>query len=227
MIIKEFESFYNAMLPAQVNDDGAFAWFSGIPHPLFNAVMHINEEVETIISQAPPGIPLSFWVHRENKTANLAEALLQKGFQPAIRCPLMTWRVEPISSPPAVIVPADMEVFHRILGLDGAVKEGFAKLLGNIEAENYLISLEGKPVGTGTLFPKGKNGGIFNVATLPEYQKRGCGKAMTRFLMHRAATLGLEKLLLLSTPLAEKLYSDLGFTPVLEIDMYLNIVKKI
>lgn len=229
MVLYEFENFYEAMHPAVVNNSEAFAWFSGLPHPLFNAVMHLHDEaqVDALISKAPTGIPIAFWVHSQNKAQTLAATLTQKGFQPVIKCPLMSWAVEPVPLPSAEIVQADMGVFHQILAttlhMDEALKEGFSKLLAGTEAENYLIYLNGTPVGTGTLLPRRKNGGIFNLATLPEYQNRGCGRAMTQFLMNRAADLELQNLILLSSPQAEKLYSSLEFTCSLEVEIYVSL----
>lgn len=231
--LQEFENFYETMMPAKEKSKESFAWFSGIPHPLFNTVMHLTikhnlgDKVEALISEAPKGIPLSFWVHSQNESSGLVEVLKEKGFQSIATCPLMTWNVKPMNLPKCTIEIADLEIFHHILAttfqFDEAVKEGFAKLLENAEAENYLIYHEGQPVGTGTLIPNGKTGGIFNIATLPKYQKKGFGQSMMQFLMVRASTLGLEKLILLSSPLAEKLYSDLAFTKCFDIEIYARL----
>ena len=136
----------------------------------------------------------------------------------------MTWVVKPMALPNYQIETANLDIFHNLLSAiflyDEEVKEGFAKLLENVDAENYLINLDGKPVGTGTLISNGKIGGIFNIATLPEYQKRGCGRSMMQFLMNRASVIGLKKLVLLSSPIAEKLYSNLEFTKCFNIEIY-------
>lgn len=229
-ILQEFEKFYDAMMPAQEKSNESFAWFSGLPHPLFNAVMHLtinknlDNKVDSLISVAPKDIPLSFWVHNQNQSMELIEVLKEKGFQSIIICPLMTWDVKPLSIPQHEIEVANLEIFHHLLAtnfhLDDAMKEGFAQLLENAAAENYLIYHEGQPVGTGTLTSNGKIGGIFNISILPKYQKRGYGRAMMQFLMNRASMLGLEKLILLSSPVAEKLYADLEFTKCFDIEIY-------
>jgi len=229
-VLQEFEHFYNALKPAQENTPKCFAWFSGIPHPLFNAVMHLKSDknlvarVDALISQAPTGVPLSFWVHSQNASTTLTKVLSEKGFRPLIVCPLMTWSVRPIALPSSVIKPAHLEIFNHILAtvyhFDEVVKEGFSTLIDNRKAEHYLIHLDDRPVGTGTIITNGETAGVFNMATLPEYQKRGCGRTMTQFLMKRAFDLGLKKLVLLSSPIAENLYSDLGFTKCFDIAIY-------
>lgn len=229
-ILQEFENFYEAMMPAQKNSKQSFAWFSGIPHPLFNAVMHlrVNHDlenvVEALISEAPRNTPLSFWIHNQNKSSGLVEVLKGKGFQSILTCPLMTWNVEPTCLPKNEIKIGNLEIFHNLLAtifhLDEVVKKGFAKLLENVEAENYLIYHDRQPAGIGTLVSNGKIGGIFNIGTLPEFQRKGCGRAMMQFLMKRASILGIEKLILLSSPLAEKLYLELGFTKCFDVEIY-------
>ncbi len=218
--LQELENFYHMMHPAQENTEEAFAWFTGLPHPLFNAVMHLKEEKKIDHFIAPH---ISFWVEGENA---LSAALKKRGFQAVMSCPLMTWQTASLPAPNQTIAPADAE-FHSIVAktfqFDQTVKEGFAKLVANVEAENYLIYAEGKPVGTGTLIPNGKTGGIFNLAVLPEYQRRGLGRAMMQFLMHRAAKLHLEKVVLLSSPIAEKLYASLGFTKSTALDIYISL----
>lgn len=228
--LQEFEKFYDLMLPAQENSEESFVWFSGLPHPLFNAIMHLktnenlNGKIETLISHAPKDIPLSFWAHSQNGSNNLTKILKEKGFHAIATCPLMTWTVKPIASTNNHIEIADEKTFHHILSItnhfDEILKEGLAKLMENVEAENYIIYHENQPIGTGTLIPNGKIGGIFNIAILPEYQKRGYGRAMMLFLMNRASILKLEKLVLLSSPVAEKLYLELEFIKCLDIEFY-------
>lgn len=229
----ELENFYDILMPAQEKGQESFAWFSGIPHPLFNAVMHLktdknlSDKADALISQAPRDIPLSFWAHDQNGSNELIRILKEKGFQPIGTCPLMIGSVKPVAASDYQIEVANLEIFHHLLAknfhFDEPVKKGFAKLLKNVmEAENYLIYHQGQPVGTGTLIPKGKTGGIFNISTLPEYQKKGCGRAMMQFLMNRAFMLGLDKLVLLSSPEAERLYSGLEFTKCFDIEIYVR-----
>ncbi len=230
--LQEFENFYDAMLPAEEKSEEAFVWLSGIPHPFFNAVMHVaastdvTSKVDLLLSH---NRPLSFWIHSENKATGLVDILTKRGFAPVLTYPLMTWQVQQTEQqtelPQAQIAVADWEIFHDILAvsfqLDTEVKKQYAQMLEHVEAEHYLLYLDGRAVCTGTLIVRGKMGGIFNIATLPEYQQRGCGRSMMQFLMHRAAQLELDQLILLSSPVGKRLYSSLGFTTCLDIELYL------
>lgn len=229
-ILKTFENCYDAMIPAQEKSEEAFAWFSGVRYPILNAVMHllcqgeVADKVDSLLAKAPSDLPLSFWLHPYNQAEGLIDILKERGFQYAITCPIMSWKVEPISSPSFDIRPADMEIFHRIFAIaseiDDSIKEEFANMMKKFDLENYLVYLDGKPVCTATFFVNGKTGAIFNMATLPEYQKKGCASAMTQFLMHRAYALGLKEVVLLSSPPAEKIYSRLGFQKAFDIEIY-------
>jgi GNAT superfamily N-acetyltransferase len=142
--------------------------------------------------------------------------------------PLMTWPVPPMAplkfdSRPD-IRPADMRIFHHITSIafqfDEVMQERYAALVDKINSENYLIHLDGKPVGTGLLFSTGGIGGIFNIGILPEYEGKGCARAMMQFLKYRAYQIGLKRFLLLGSPVAEALYTDLEFKKAFDIEIY-------
>lgn len=175
---------------------------------------------------SPAGHPVSFWVHPGIRAEGLAEILKKKGFAPIITCPLMAWPIRPIRTPEWDIRPAkkDMGIFNQITSLvfhfDEQTKQKYANNLKTYDSENYLFFVNNEPIATGTLFSNRGVGGIFNIAVLPDHQKKGYGRAMMEFLMQRANELYLKQLVLLSSPVAEKLYKNLEFEKVFEIEMY-------
>jgi len=226
-----FETCYEKLYPATENSDEAFAWFSDIPHPLFNAVMHLSckdvrAKIDALIEKVPANNPISFWVHPVNQAEGLVEILNEKGFAPIITCPLMTWPVAPIKALEYDIrfVEENRDPFNRITGeafhLDGIILQKYSNILETMDLEKYLLFINDEPVATGVLCPHGDIGGIFNIAVLQEHQKNGYGRAMMTFLMHRGNELGLKQLVLMSSPVAEKLYSDLGFEKIFDIEIY-------
>ncbi len=229
-ILRDFEQFYHTIHPAKENSDQAFFWYSGIKHPLFNAVMHLRQAknaedpIDRILQEAPKDAPVSFWLHPCNDDAGLKERLIVRGFKPMIACPLMTWACRPITKNAAEIRPGSGESFHETLAaafqFDEAVKEGDAKMMEGASAEHHEIFCQNIPVGTGTLFCRGKIGSLFNISVRPDWQQRGLGTSLTRFLMAKAAAKGIEELHLLSSPQAEKMYGKLGFKTLFEIEMY-------
>jgi len=237
-VLKLFESFYDAMKPAEENSQRAFVWLTDIPHPLFNAVMHlscaqVSTTVDALIEKTASRTPLSFWVHPYNRAQGLIETLKERDFAPVITCPLMVWSARPVTVAESDIRPAngDWEAFNQIIRtafhFNELVKDRYAALLEKCPIENYLIYLGGKPVGTGSLFPYGQKGGIFNIATLAEYEGRGCARSMMQFLMHRAHQLGIQQLVLLSSPKAEGLYRSLEFKKIVDIDIYTVSIDRV
>jgi GNAT superfamily N-acetyltransferase len=220
-IIKSLENCYQIMTPAYKDDAKVFAWFTEIPHPLFNIITrfsyknNIAEKISELMDKAPANTALSFWNHPFKQ--KMKSTLTNLGFQPMGSFAAMRWPVSQTQVTPMEIYPAymDMRIFQQIIAilfdLDEDVVAGWIRLLQNGEQESYLVCLHGNPIGTGTLFMTNGTGVIFNIATLPQFQKQGAGRAMMLYLMHRANVLGLKELVLQSSPMAEKLYTNLGF----------------
>lgn len=230
----QFEQFYDKIWPAQEKTSESFVWFSGIPHFLFNAVMHLScdpsklrHKVDELIKRAPSRCPLSFWVHPYGDQQDaLVQYLKEYHFEHATTCPLMKWSVKQTSNPKYEIHLADLEAFGSIIGqayrIEKEVEEKFTDLMKKCDAESYLLFWEGQPVNTGTLFSDKQTGAIFNIATLPTFEKRGFACAMMQFLMYRSQQLGLQEVLLLSSPAAEQFYASLGFQKIFNIEMYVR-----
>lgn len=225
--LKQYEIFYEMIKPAKENSKEAFAWFSDIPHWLFNAIMYLScedtkKKVDELITKAPVGNPLSFWLHPLNQAKGLKEILHERGFGSIITCPLMSWPVSSITTKNEDIRLADLNAFFEILSrvyqLDEPTKKEFKKIMKHLESENYVIYQEGVPVGTATLLIKGASGGVFNDATLDD--RREASSNMMQFLMKRSYDLGLKELIVLSSPEAEELYRNLGFKKTLDIEIY-------
>jgi N-acetylglutamate synthase-like GNAT family acetyltransferase len=229
-VLKQLEELYDLLIPATENSHEAFAWFSGVPHPLFNAVMHLSckgaleAKIEALLKQAPKNKPISFWSHPYNNADGLDESLIQRGFAEVITCGLMAWEVKPRKEPDLTIERADKKTFNDILAevnhFDGIVKKAFCDLLEHPQLENYLVRHEEKAAGVGSLFYHGQAGGIFNLSTLEAHQRKGCARAMMQFLMNRANELDLKQVVLLSAPISADLFRSLGFVKVCDIKIF-------
>ena len=81
-------------------------------------------------------------------------------------------------------------------------------------AKHYLAYVEGKPVGTTTLFSLKKTGGIFNVGTLKDYRRRGIGTTLTVHALKESIEEGNDLHTLQTTKggNTEQLYKEIGFT---------------
>jgi N-acetylglutamate synthase len=78
----------------------------------------------------------------------------------------------------------------------------------------YVGRVDGKPVSTAIGFRQGDAVGIFNVATRPEYRRRGYGTAFTARALSDGFKSGATFGWLQSSPLGESLYRRMGFRQV-------------
>lgn len=90
--------------------------------------------------------------------------------------------------PPDFLRTADHAALHPLIARDG----------GGIVAAALAYDLAG-------------DCGIYNVETVVRARRRGFGTAVTAAQLHRARDRGCETASLQSTPMAERLYSALGF----------------
>ncbi len=81
--------------------------------------------------------------------------------------------------------------------------------------------LEGEPVSTAATVIGGGAVGVYNVATMPEHQKRGYGETVMRHAVAEAQQRhGIERTILQSTPAGHHLYERMGFRTVTNVAVY-------
>lgn len=224
-MLTAIEHYFSSMMSPTVDSETEYVWFSGLNHPIYNSVIRCthSDRVDSILKKAPKNVPISFWTPPQSDA--LVEILKERGFEKLVTCPEMHWAVKAIDLPKAKIERVHQnDEFYRILlsvnGFDEPLSGEVKKLLMRTPVEDYLIYDEGRPVGTAALYVEGKIGVIFNVAVLPEVQKKGYGSAIMQYVMHRANELGLKSLFLHSSPVAVKMYKSLGFEQNSELQIY-------
>ena len=89
-----------------------------------------------------------------------------------------------------------------------------------IPRQRYLGTLYGEPVATSTLFSGAGVAGLYHVATLPQARGKGIGSAISLVAMQDARWLGHRTATLISTPVGINIYSQLGFKPLEQYELY-------
>jgi len=85
----------------------------------------------------------------------------------------------------------------------------------------YVGYANGEPVSTAAIVMGGGAMGVYNVATLPAFQRRGYGEAVMRAALADArARCGIEHVLLQSNPAGYQLYERMGFRTVARVAVY-------
>jgi ribosomal protein S18 acetylase RimI-like enzyme len=101
--------------------------------------------------------------------------------------------------------------FHEVFDHD-TVWQGF---------EAYVGYVEGEPVSTTAVVKGGGALGVYNVATLPAWQRRGYGETVMRHALADARSRhGLPRTILQSTPAGLRLYERMGFHTVTRVGVY-------
>jgi ribosomal protein S18 acetylase RimI-like enzyme len=101
--------------------------------------------------------------------------------------------------------------FHEVFDHD-MVWKGF---------EAYVGYVEGEPVSTTAVVKGGGALGVYNVATLPAWQRRGYGETVMRHALDDARSRhGLHRTILQSTPAGLRLYERMGFHTVTRVGVY-------
>jgi GNAT superfamily N-acetyltransferase len=78
-----------------------------------------------------------------------------------------------------------------------------------------------EPVATAAIVMGGGAMGVYNVATVPEQQRRGYGEAIMRYALAEAQREhGLERSILQSTPAGYKLYQRMGYRQITRVAVY-------
>jgi ribosomal protein S18 acetylase RimI-like enzyme len=85
----------------------------------------------------------------------------------------------------------------------------------------YVGYVDGEAVSTTAIVLGGGVMGVYNVATLPGYQRRGFGEAVMRGALADARReYGIERTILQSTPAGLRLYERMGFRTVTSVAVY-------
>ena len=101
--------------------------------------------------------------------------------------------------------------FHEVFDNDN-VFHRFAAYVGYVDSE---------PVSTTALVMGGGAVGVYNVATLPQHQRKGYGETLMRRALEESRTEhGVERTILQSTPAGYRLYERMGFRTVTHVGVY-------
>jgi ribosomal protein S18 acetylase RimI-like enzyme len=85
----------------------------------------------------------------------------------------------------------------------------------------YVGYFDGAPVSTAAVVVGGGAVGVYNVATLPDEQRRGFGESTMRHALAEARReQGMDPMILQSTPAGLKLYQRMGFRTVARVAVY-------
>jgi|GEM_PF-1376331 len=214
------------------------------PYPRYNHVGYIRvgcDQAEKLIATArdffrEQGLPqVAFLTTPATQPADLAQRLLRQGYR-SEAVPVMVWDGTPLPQPRRAdlrvvrLQPGCYELFWQVMSqvfFPGAVGDYLAAGRKGVEvadalgAFHYVAFLGDQPVGGGTLYRRGRMGGIYNLCTLPAFQRLGVATEVLRVCIADALESGCDYVGLTPTAMGRRLYQRLGFQDVY-YELYLS-----
>jgi GNAT superfamily N-acetyltransferase len=87
--------------------------------------------------------------------------------------------------------------------------------------ETYIAWDDAGPVSAVTVTPTGNTAGISLMATLPEHQRKGMGRALLTQVIDDYRSRGVERFHLGAADAGRPLYASLGFEPIAELSAWI------
>jgi GNAT superfamily N-acetyltransferase len=221
-------------------------WHTAVPHPWFNGVLCSQpapNNAEAIIQdtiaffRARQVNLFSWWLEPGLSPATWEPHLLAHGFQYDANTPGMALDLQALpeaNNTPAqlnIVSVEDMETLaiwnHALINgfeMPAGWEADFFQLMAGLglalPLRHYLGYLDGQPVATSSLFLAAGVAGVMFVATLPPARGRGIGAAMTATPLRQARAWGYRAGILQSSQLGFKVYQQLGFEKLCQVDNY-------
>ena len=147
------------------------------------------------------------WVHETDEPLQRELARRRYHVTESTRAMGIALDAAQLHRPPIELGPPDWDSYVRLLG----VPSGYQRGVDPGEFNVLVGRLDGEDVATGMAFDHAGDCGIYNLGTLERARRRGIGTAMTAALLHGARARGCRTATLQSTPMAEGIYSAVGF----------------
>jgi GNAT superfamily N-acetyltransferase len=232
---------------ATFRGDGIIAGSTGLAIPLLNLALGgqfdtadeetVEQEIETVIAFFEGrGVPWMWWLGPQVYPPDLAERLERHGLVPRERClPALAARLPVPVAPvhPDIHVwrasdEADLEAASTIRHVAFRFPPGVALDYFEACAEDWLVHTrlylarigEGPPAAIGALIMGAGYPGVYVMATLPDWQRRGLGRAIMARLAHEANATGHNLAFLTASPFGYPLYRQFGFKHIFDYQIY-------
>lgn len=184
-------------------------------------------------------VPLTWFITSSCEPANLHEFLIESGFK--IGDALSGMLLDLDDLPKALTSRYQLQIYEvsdqeTLFVWANVLASGFGAIGANADAfkstftslgvarhlpwRHYIAILDGIPVSTCTLFNSGAIIGIYWVATLTEFRKKGIASYLLWHILSHARDNGHKYIALQATQLGKGVYESLGFEVICETSTY-------
>jgi ribosomal protein S18 acetylase RimI-like enzyme len=208
--------------------DDSVIFVTGLPVPTLNGAITYSPDLlpaalaEALDEVGAQGLPYSLQFPAGNSA--LVSLAGELGLRREADIPLMWLEGAPSDSGPSGTTVRRLAAAEAMLHAEVAARgfeapiEVFAAILSATvstpEVAMYAAEVDGQAVATGLGIRRGDSVGVCNVATPPEFRRRGYGAAVTAAIVNEAIDDGARWAWLQSSSDGYNLYQRLGFTTV-------------
>jgi GNAT superfamily N-acetyltransferase len=228
---------------------GLRAAYSGIRVPLLNQVMGVHYPAKTpaddIVHELAAvhaffdqrGVPSNCWLSPFSWPENIEDELNVFGYGFRSTLPAM---VAPLPMKAAVSIPAEIQVWRADSDADlvaaGLIRAEAFRFPPGVGLDYFTAMAEdwlndpvrlflagvsrGQPAAIGALILAQGIPGVYIMATLKAWQRRGIGKAILNQIMRVASDMGHRMIALTASKFGYPLYQQFGFEQVFEYEIY-------
>jgi GNAT superfamily N-acetyltransferase len=221
---------------AELHDTAELLWLaSPIASPLCNGVFRatlashrVAAVIDAVLARhAELRSPLLWWIGPSSRPLDLAERLIGRGFRLLAEEPGMAIDLTTLGAGRApagdfeVVTVTDAATLREWIDVAGDEDPVYAEGCGEVYAPDcfaddadlrlFVGRLNDEPVAASLLFTGGGVASVQNVITLPSVRRRGFGTVMTLTALRCARERGHASAVLTATPMAARVYEQLGF----------------
>jgi len=221
--------------------------FSGFKTDTFNLVIsqRLGAEAPSLIGRVcgefnATGLPAEWWTCDELREEAVSGLLQRHGFaedEVDVGMVAELSHLSPLEYPAGLVLkpvqtPEEMVGFGEVISSlfnppDPHVARFYEQVarLGRLADRPlmlFLALLDGRPVGTSSIFLSGEGAHIFDISTRAEHRNRGYGSAITHFSLMFARRLGARFGALQAAPDGLNIYRRMGFREVCTFRVYSN-----
>ncbi|MFC6287557.1 GNAT family N-acetyltransferase [Nocardioides sp. GCM10027113] len=233
-----------ASMPGIGTDDqpDALTYFCDVPFPLYNGVVAARfpadraaERTRAVLGPfLERGLPFSWVATPSHTSPGIEAALVEAGLEVDV-APGMHRRLDgpdpDVALTPGLEIrrvgPGDhdrlLPVLFEVFGFPDFAQPMMTRAMTELPTDrmsHVLATVDGEPVGGGTLWLHGRVAGLYNIAVLEPFRGRGIGYAVTATLLDLARERGCTEAVLHSSDLGRSVYERLGFVEVCQVPQY-------
>lgn len=238
--------FFRYSTLAEVHDDAELLWWiTDQPEPIFNMLFRAkltegdaDAEIVAAIARARARRAALFWWTGPATTPSTLESKLEKhGFlsEKSAGMALDLQELQEAPPVPGLVIkqvdnPKSLRHWCNVMaagfGMSSEGADGWFDIYTSLRYTThpplrlYVGYVEGAAVATSALYLSSGVAGIYAVATLPDYRRRGIAAAVTAQPLIEAKQMGYCTAILQASKMGFKIYQGLGFRQYCEIGLF-------